>query len=355
MGTIAASNMPSSVSALSLCLSLCLSITARAAPLSGEAQLPTTMLAAHDTGSPACAKPSFGCVHTRSVPVPKPSFGQALVRVNVSSVNPSDVDIVEGKFGKLFGTLGADFAGQVVAVGPLCHKFAVGDAVWGVTKGAYAEYINVLCVITAKLGEASPRAVGTLPEVSLTSAQALKKAGAPWKPSDNVTVVITSGSGGTGFVGIQLAKAYGASTVITATGGAANAAFLKTLGADIVVNYHEHELFSTLASNSVDVVYDNYGASGTADKAMPGLKSTGVFVFLPGKGGGLSKNPKQGVKQINFGIMLPSASLLDEMLGFYQKGKLKAHVGNSYPLTNVSGAFAESSKGHVLGKLAIVM
>ena len=56
--------------------------------------------------------------------------------------------------------------------------------------------------------------------------------------------------------GLQLAKAYGAGTVITATGGQANIDFLKSIGADIVVDYHQHELFSTLANNIVDVVYD---------------------------------------------------------------------------------------------------
>lgn len=318
-------------------------------------QLPITMLAAKDTGSPPCAKPNFTCVHTETIPVPKPSLGEALVRVNVSSVNPSDVDIVEGKFGRLFGTLGVDFAGTVAAVGPLCHKLSVGDAVWGVAKGAYAEYATVICGVVSKLGDVDPSRVGTLPEVSLTSAEALKKAGAPWDPTHNVTVLITSGSGGTGFVGVQLAKAYGASTVITATGGSANVAFLKSIGADIVVDYHEHDVFSIVANNSVDVVYDNYGAPGTADKAMPGLKPGGTFVFLPGKGGALSKHPKEGVKQVNFGLMLPSAKLLDEMLEFYKAGRLKEHVGGTYPLTNVSGAFAESSAGHVVGKLAIAM
>merc|ERR1712166_1057884 len=345
-------NMPS-VSTLSLCvLAIASSL---AAPLSGDDELPTTMLAARDTGSPTCAKPSFDCVHTTSIAIPKPVLGEALVRVNMSSVNPSDVDIVEGKFGKLFGTLGADFAGEVVSVGPLCHKLSVGDAVWGVTKGAYAEYAIVICAIVSKLGDTDPRSVGTLAEVSLTSAEAFKKAGAPWSPSKNVTVVIPSGSGGTGFVGIQIAKAYGAATVITATGGAVNAAFLKTLGADIVVDYHEHDLFSTLANNSVDVVYDNYGAAGTADKAMPSLKAGGVFIFLPGKGAALSKHPKEGVKQINYGIMVPSASLLDELLQLYKTDKLKPHVQRSYPLANVSGAFTESAAGHVLGELAIVM
>eukprot|EP00658_Telonema_sp_P-2_P033624 TRINITY_DN24642_c0_g1_i1.p1 TRINITY_DN24642_c0_g1~~TRINITY_DN24642_c0_g1_i1.p1 ORF type:complete len:349 (-),score=75.18 TRINITY_DN24642_c0_g1_i1:498-1544(-) len=324
--------------------------------------LPSTMLAAKDTGSTPCVKPvhgqtsgSFDCVQTSTSTVPKPIIFQALVRVNVSSVNPSDVDMVEGRLGKIMGTLGVDFAGEVVAVGPLCSKLKVGDAVWGATLHAYAEYAIVVCALTSKLGDVSPRHVGTLPEVSMTSAQALKKAGAPWDPSKNVTVVITSGSGGTGFVAIQLAKSYGAAKVITATGGPANIAFLKSIGADVVVDYHQADVFSTLANNSVDVVYDNYGAPGTADKAMPSLRSGGVFVFLPGKGGSLSKHPKQGVKQINYGLMIPSASLLDELLVLYNAGKLKPHIQNSYPLTNVSGAFAESAAGHVVGKLQITM
>ena len=99
----------------------------------------------------------------------------------------------------------------------------------------------------------------------------------------------------------------------------------------------------------------SYGAAGTADKAMPSLKAGGVFIFLPGKGAALSKHPKEGVKQINYGIMVPSASLLDELLQLYKTDKLKPHVQRSYPLTNVSGAFTESAAGHVLGKLAIVM
>ena len=52
------------------------------------------------------------------------------------------------------------------------------------------------------------------------------------------------------------------------------------------------------------VVYDNYGAKGTADKAMPKIKPGGTYLLLPGgEGGALSKHPKPGVKQVNFGLM----------------------------------------------------
>ena len=83
--------------------------------------------------------------------------------------------------------------------------------------------------------------------------------------------------------------------------------------------------------------------------------SSGTFIFLPGKGGALSKHPKQGVRQINYGLMVPRVSVLDELIDLYRRGELKAHVQATYPLANVSSAFAESKRGHVVGKLAIAM
>merc|ERR1711871_1149411 len=123
----------------------------------------------------------------------------------------------------------------------------------------------------------------------------------------------------------------------------------------MVVDYHQQDLFSALQNETVDIVYDNYGAPGTADRAMPKLRAGGTFIFLPGKGGSLSKHPKHGVRQINYGLMLPSKNTLDELLSMYKAGTLRRHVQHSYSLANVSAAFDESSTGTVAGKLAIVM
>ena len=77
---------------------------------------------------------------------------------------------------------------------------------------------------------------------------------------------------------MQLAKALGAGTVITSTSGAANIQFAESLGADRVFDYKVLDIFDpgALPDNSVDVVYDNYGAAGTADKAMSKIKPGGV-------------------------------------------------------------------------------
>ena len=71
----------------------------------------------------------------------------------------------------------------------------------------------------------------------------------------NLTVVVTAGSGGTGSIGIELAKAWGAKHIVTATTGAAGMAFVRQLGADIVYDYKQEDIFDALPDDSVDIVY----------------------------------------------------------------------------------------------------
>jgi NADPH-dependent curcumin reductase CurA len=164
---------------------------------------------------------------------PKPGPLEVLVKMSSASVNPSDLDL-EQQVGRLEGTLGVDFAGEVVALGPGPHSLKVGDQVWGVTKGSYADYTLAGDAQTGLVPSGLNMSVaGTIPEVGATSLQCLYALGARnggWV-GKNLTVVITSGTGGTGFIGVQLAKALGAGRVITSTSGAANIALAESLGA----------------------------------------------------------------------------------------------------------------------------
>lgn len=92
---------------------------------------------------------------------------------------------------------------------------------------------------------------GTIPLVGLTALELLQKTGAPWHKA-NLTVVVTSGSGGTGFMGVQLAKAFGAAYVATAAGNAESIAFVKSIGADLVIDYHTQVAWRPASS------YDRY-------------------------------------------------------------------------------------------------
>jgi len=302
----------------------------------------------------------FSKIALRSVPIPDCcTDSQVLVRANAASVNPVDWKIMEAPGSTSFPVSwphipGFDCAGEVVKAGSKA-SWKSGDQVWGMSGSTFAEYVvfesSALGFKPKSMSMVDAAAMGGV--AGLTSLQCLQRAGAPWTKRDEFTVVITSGSGGTGIPAIQLAKAFGATRVITAA-SSSNAELLRSLGADEVVDYHTSDLWAVLGNSTVDVVYDNFGAAGTADQAMPSLRPGGVFIFLPGKGGALSKHPKPGVKQINYGILGGSTTEdLDTLKALVDAGKLKSVVQQSFGLSEVPQAFNKSFHGHVIGKLGI--
>merc|ERR1719215_1281167 len=114
--------------------------------------IPKKMDASQGSGS-SCSRPAWGCISEQTVPVPEPLAGQVLLRMQGSSVNPVNVDLVEPGCEKLpkplgpctKGTLGDDGAGTVVAIGAGCSDFKVGDEVWGFVAGSYAQYALANC------------------------------------------------------------------------------------------------------------------------------------------------------------------------------------------------------------------
>lgn len=304
-----------------------------------------------------------------------------MIAVQGSSVNPSDVDMVE--MGLCGNGCGDDLAGIVVAC-ENCKTFKVGDYVWGLGDQTYADY--------AKASEDSlahaptslkPSEAGSVPEAALTSLFSLKRTGSlpnetlpkgsPWKNTNNLTVVITAGAGGTGSVGIELAKAYGAKHVITSAHGEEQIAYLKELGATLVIDYKKHDIFNVLASDSVDIVYDNYGAEGTADKAMASLRPGGVYLMLPHgfcyasnsqKPPCLSARPKPGVRQLNYATSPDFARFagqgLQELTDMFLAKSLKAHVNKTFYGWNQAALAFDLSQGKGqggvsshLGKIAL--
>jgi len=301
-----------------------------------------------------CDKPDWSCVSEKTVEVPSPSEGQVLLAMHGSSVNPINVDFVEPhcatEIGCSDGTMGNDGAGTVVASS--CADFKVGDEVWGGIHGAYAQYAIADCKgIGLKPTNLDFISAGTMGVVGGTARQCLLAAGLV-KP--NLTVVITSGQGGTGFMAVQMAKAMGATRVITsATGDGID--FVKALGADVVVDYHQQEIAVALENDSVDVVFDNLGVPGTADKIMHAIRPGGTFlVLMGGNGGNISDHPKEGVNQVYFGFATFGTPELDYMKGEFEAGTLTARVMQPvYTLSEVPEAFTRLRSHGVLGKIAI--
>lgn len=311
------------------------------------------MLAVQKTGLLGCQSPEWKCINEKNINVPSPGKGQALIQVLGSSVNPVDCDLVEA--GLKFGTLGMDGSGKVVGVGSGCD-LKVGDEVFGGFSGAYAEFSVAACSgLAKKTSSFSHAEAGVLPIIAGTSIQCLTALDLPnlAKTNQNLTVVVTSGQGGTGHMGVQIAKAMGAKRVVTACSGD-GIELCKSLGADMVVDYHQQDVFDALPDNSVDLVFDNFGSPGTADRAMHAIRPGGTFLVLQGgEGGKISDHPKEGVKQIPFGLQTSGRSEMELVASYIDAGKVRPHIFASYGIHEVKHAWA-ALRGHgVLGKISI--
>jgi len=218
---------------------------------------------------------SFG--HTDDVlemlDVPVPSFGdkQLLVKVHAAALNPADYKIVAGNFAIadfLFTHRpGFDFAGTVVAVGPGCTRFKVGDAVHGMTAvtatGSLAEYLAVDEAVAAlKPHSQSFEQAAGLPLVAHTSHVI-----APLV-NEKSRVLVLGGGTATGMAAIQIARVSGAAEIVT-TCSPRNEALVKSLGANSFVNYRETDVWEFLTKNNkqFDVIYDTIGGSSPEDGA----------------------------------------------------------------------------------------
>jgi NADPH:quinone reductase-like Zn-dependent oxidoreductase len=304
---------------------------------------PAEMRTVHDLPVPSCAK-----------------TGELLLRMEAAGVNPIDWKRAHSTWTAPGQLVGADVGGTVIAVGNGCAAFfRTGDEVFGLAAGSFAEYITVSCAMVIKrpprLGTRL-RDLATLPVAAATSLEAmLNYGGAPWAKGKmgNTTVAITAGAGGTGVAAIQQARALGASRIVAAA-SPRHWPLLKTLGADVVIDYHKHSLWEALPPDSVDVVFDNLGAPGTSERAMKSIRKGGVYILVSGGGGRLAPKDevKPGVRQAFLSFDFDTRRILLEMV---RTGALRTIVQRRYPLEMAAEALRESEAGHVAGKLAIGM
>lgn len=182
------------------------------------------------------------------LPTPKPAEGEVLVKVAAVAVNPIDTYIRSGmipvELPKPF-VIGCDLAGSVEEVGPRVSRLKPGDRVWGSNQGlmgrqgTFAQYAAVaerwLYPIPDDVSERDAAAIAL---VGITAHLGLFREG--WLQA-NETVFVHGGSGGVGSCVVQMAKAVEARVLATA-GSDEKAELCRSLGADRVVNYKNHDL-----------------------------------------------------------------------------------------------------------------
>jgi len=299
------------------------------------------------------------------VPKPVPQAGQVLVRVHATSINPLDYQVRRGDYPDLVplpAITGHDVSGVVEAIGPGVSAFAPGDEVWYTPQifdgqGSYAEYhVAAESIIARKPASLSHLEAASLSLVGGTVWEALTVR-AVLRVGESI--LIHGGAGGVGHVAIQVAKAMGARVFTTVR--EANAEFVRSLGADVVIDYTQEDYVEAImretAGHGVDVVFDTIGGD-TLARSPDALAQLGRVVSIVD-----IAQPQNLVQawgknaSYHFVFTRQNRGKLDELSALVERGQLRPHVGAVYSLADIPLAHArlESANNGLLGKIAIAV
>ena len=311
------------------------------------------------------------------MPTPVMGINDVLVQIHAAGANPLDSKIRDGEFKLLLPyplplILGHDMAGTIVETGASVKRFKVGDEVYARPAdhriGTFAEFIAVNeDDIAIKPKNLTMEEAASIPLVALTAWQTLvEKAGL--KAGEKV--LIHAGSGGVGIFAIQLAKHLGA-TVATTT-SSANIELVKSLGADIVVDYKKDDFEKILSD--YDVVLNTLDAD-TLFKSLKVIKPSGRLISISGppdpafaKEAGLSwflkivmrllsyrirKKAKCRKVSYSFVFMKANGAQLQQITNLIDSGVMRPVVDRIFPFESTKEAMDYVETGRAKGKVVI--
>jgi NADPH:quinone reductase-like Zn-dependent oxidoreductase len=285
-----------------------------------------------------------------------------LVRVRSASVNSLDWRIMSGRpiIGRFLGfgltrpkrrIRGVDVAGEVIAVRKPDSRFKVGDAVFGLGSGSFAEYVAAdERELTNKPDGVSFDDAATLGIAAFTALQALRDRG---HVQPGHSVAITGAGSGVGTFAVQLAKWMGAQ--VTAVARTDNVEMLRSVGADVVIDYLKADF--TRGPDRYDVILDVSGRKSIG-ALLRTLNPGGTLVVVGGRGG-FSRFLQAGIRrrllrQRVWGLLArPNPEDMSKLGGLVAQGKLKPVVERVYSLPEAPEAMARAELHQARGKLVI--
>jgi NADPH:quinone reductase-like Zn-dependent oxidoreductase len=300
-------------------------------------------------------------LHLKEIEKPVPKDDEILIKVQAASLNQYDLHYITGKpfFIRLAGAglikprhsiLGADIAGQVEAVGRNASQFKPGDEVFGEGSfGGFAEYASVPeNRFVLKPANLTPEEAAAVPMAALTALQGLRDKG---KIQKGQRVLINGASGGVGSFAVQIAKLFGAE--VTAVCSTAKMDFVRTVGADYVVDYTHEDV--TKNGQQYDLIFDTAAYRSILNYKRV-LKPAGIYVLA---GGSMSRIiqlmfiSRSGSK--NMGIVVANINQKDLLIikEYLEAGKIKPFIDKRYSLNEVADALWYLKRGHARGKVVI--
>ena len=289
--------------------------------------------------------------------VDKPSLkdNSVIVEVHAASLNPIDSILRAGYLKEMLPltfpyVMGYDVSGVVVEVGNQVKSVKIGDSVLARPNqqdaGSIAEYARIKeDELAVKPSNLSHALAASVPLAGLTAWQALINEGHLQKGQG---VLIHAGSGGVGTFAIQIAKHIGA--YVATTTSAKNAALVKSLGADVVIDYKTQQFQDELSD--YDLVFDMLGGETMAE-SFKVLKKGGVMVSIKGQD---TENlaSKHNVRFESF-FMSPDGAVLSELVALINEGRIEPVIDSTYPLEQLTDAYDRLDTGRAVGKIVVTI
>ncbi|ABD68059.1 Alcohol dehydrogenase, zinc-binding [Rhodoferax ferrireducens T118] len=311
------------------------------------------------------------------VPTPELRDDEILVQVHAAGVNLVDAKVRNGEFKlivpyRLPLILGHDVAGEVVKVGRRVRQFKPGDAVYArpddLRIGTFAEFVPVKeASLALKPKGLTMEEAASIPLVALTAWQALVEKA---KLKKGQKVFIQAGSGGVGTFAIQLAKHLGATVATTTSSG--NVALVKSLGADVVIDYKTQDFEDVL--RDYDVVLNSQD-NKTLVKSLSVLKPGGKLISISGPpdpafgkeikapgfvrlvmrllSAGVRRKAKRLGVDFSFLFMKANGSQLREITRLLDAGVIRPVVDRVFPFAETNAALAYVEAGRAKGKVVV--
>jgi NADPH:quinone reductase-like Zn-dependent oxidoreductase len=314
----------------------------------------------------------------KEVQKPTPKDNEILVRIHAASINYGD--ILARKLAKIsparefnmplifflparmeFGfrkpkknILGNEFAGEVEATGRNVTSFKKGDAVFGyrgMHMGAHAEY---LCMpedglVTLKPVNMTYAEAATIPYGALTALNLLRKVNL----QSGQKILINGASGGIGSAAIQLAKYYGAE--VTGVCGTPRLGFVKSLGADHVIDYTKEDF--TNNGKTYDVILDVLGRSSFS-KCRTSLNENGRYLLASFKIRQLLQmlwTSRFGSRKVICAMSLEKPADLTFIKELAEAGRIKSVIDQRFPLEQTAEAHKYMESGQKKATVVITM
>ena len=304
-------------------------------------------------------------VALEELPTPALGSGELLIRVRATTVNrtdcgyragaPAAIRLVAGLRRPRRPVLGTEFAGEVEATGPGCHRFAVGDHLFGYVEGRFGAHAQQLVVaedgsvarIPAGIGHqlAAPATEGAHYALAFIRVTGVGAGDA---------VLVNGATGAIGSAAVQLLAHLGASVVAVCHGD--HAELVAGLGAHRVIDHTTTD--PTTDRQRFDAVFDAVGLS-SFDRCRHLLHPGGVYcsselgrraVNLPLSAVGTLTSRR---RRVVFPLPRHDRAMVEHLADLMASGAYRPVIDRHYPLEQIVDAYHHAESGTKIGNLVI--